>query len=130
MHFTTLSIISSNYDLESFASFEGKSFLWYNFSIILENYKMHSSYLLIKFIGAIQDMQQTISYFNALLSWSLEIILLNRICNLVENVIFLMQIYLGGCSQFNSGYWQTDVFTKNINLDKLICSCCYLYNFI
>ena len=73
------SINSSNCNFESSVSVEGTSFLWYNFSTISENFKNHSSFLLIKFVAAIQDMQQTISYFNGLLSWSLEIILLNRI---------------------------------------------------
>ena len=40
---------------------------------------MYSSFSLIKFLGAIQDMQRTIYIFNGLLSWSLEIILLNKI---------------------------------------------------
>ena len=34
---------------------------------------------LIKFVGATQDTQRTIWYFNGLLSWSSEIIILNRI---------------------------------------------------
>ena len=60
LHLTTLSINSLNCNFEPSISFEDESFLWYNFSTVLKNFKMHSSFLLIKFVGAMQGMQRTI----------------------------------------------------------------------